>query len=422
MRTAPTPRLEPGEDLRSRRRLLPGPDVVVGGPSDPGELPADRASGDPRRRWLGRRGAAVAVAVVLVPVGWSYGQALTARGTDSVALRSVEWLRDHGGAGIVSSGERWWYSHHQPRTGGGPAAILLRPPADALQPGVPEAGRGGHLAVPANLAPLAAPPLPGEGVWRAAGRLVGGLPAVYETAIRPDPVHPGLATGVAWMDPTLMRAALFAGVQLPGGAWPDTAPIPLERRPSLVGAFNSGFKLAGSHGGYYAEGRTVQPLVAGAASLVIDADGRPTVGEWGRDVTMGPEVASVRQNLVLIIDGGLPVDGLDQDGRGLWGATLGNRLLVWRSGIGVTADGALVYAAGNGLSVASLAAVLVAAGSVRAMELDINSEWTRFFTYDSPDPAQPGAVVGTKLVPDMRSSPTLYLEPETRDFIALFAR
>jgi hypothetical protein len=219
-----------------------------------------------------------------------------------------------------------------------------------------------------------------------------------------------------------MRAALYAGVQLPGGTWANEAPVPLASRPSLVAAFNSGFKLAGSRGGYYAEGKVVRPLVNGAASLVIDSVGRPTVGVWGRDVSMGPTVASVRQNLSLIVDNAAPVAGLDTNANRLWGGTLGNKVLVWRSGVGVTHDGALVYAAGNGLSVSSLARVLAAAGAVRGMELDINSEWTRFFSYDSPDPSQPSAVVGVKLVPDMRSSPNLYLEAETRDFIALFVR
>jgi hypothetical protein len=137
---------------------------------------------------------------------------------------------------------------------------------------------------------------------------------------------------------------------------------------------------------------------------------------------MSPSVVSVRQNLALIVDGGRPVAGLDANVRGQWGATLGNTLYVWRSGVGVTQRGALVYAAGNGLSVSSLARILATAGAVRAMELDINSEWTRFFSYDSPDPANPDAVSGTKLTPDMRSSPLLYLEAETRDFFALLAR
>jgi hypothetical protein len=139
-------------------------------------------------------------------------------------------------------------------------------------------------------------------------------------------------------------------------------------------------------------------------------------------VQLTPRVASVRQNLALIVDGGTPVPGLEDNTRGRWGFTLGNRILVWRSGVGVTPSGALVFAAGNGLSAATLARVLVTAGAVRAMELDINSEWTRFFIYDAPDPAHPQDVVGAKLVPDIRSSPRMYLENETRDFFALFAR
>ena len=385
-----------------------------------------------RRRWRALIGLAAAALLV---VGWSYVHALTAPGTDSMGVRSVEWLRGHGGAGVVSTVERWWYSHHQPRKGGPPPAVLTHPasastasappspsPSSGASANPASAAKTQHLPAPPAIAPLASPPLPDEGVWRPGGRLVHGVPAVYTTALRPDPVHTSLATGVAWMDPTLLKSVLFAGVQLPGGAWANEAPVPTSERPSLVAAFNSGFRLPESRGGYYNEGRTVRALVPGAASLVVDTAGRPTVGMWGRDVQMSPSVASVRQNLALIVDAGAPVAGLDQNLRGQWGATLGNRLFVWRSGAGVTRNGALVYAAGNGLSVASLARVLSAAGAVRAMELDINSEWTRFFSYDSADPANPAALTGTRLVPDMRSSPALYLEAETRDFFAFFAR
>ena len=361
---------------------------------------------------------------------WSYGHVLTASSTDGVGVRSVEWLRSHGGAGLVNTVERWWYTHHQPPKGGAPAAVLTHPRRPPSPPTAHSAApwpvtaptHGRHLPPPAALSSLAGPALAAEGVWRPAGRLVDGVPAVYVTALRPDPVHTSLATGVAWMDTTLLRSVLFAGRQLPGGTWVNEAPIPLAARPSLVSAFNSGFQLPGSRGGYYAEGRTVRPLVPGAASFVIDTEGHPTVGAWGRDARMSPAVASVRQNLSLIVDHGEPVAGLETNANGSWGATVGNRVLVWRSGVGETANGALVYAAGNGLSAPSLARVLVAAGAVRAMELDINSTWTRFFSYDSPDPAQPAAVAGTKLVPDMRSSPLLYLEGETRDFFAFFAR
>jgi hypothetical protein len=366
------------------------------------------------------------VVVFLVVAGWSYVHALTAPGTDSVGVRSVEWLRDHGANGVVNTVERWWYSHHQPKKGGPPPAVLTHRATSSPTKPAPTAAAAPtairHLAAPPPIRPFATPAVPGEGVWHSVGRLVLGAPAIYATALRPDPIHTSLAAGVAWVDPTLVRTQLFAGVQAPGGQWAHEAPVPISERPSLVAAFNSGFKLNASRGGYYSDGRTARPLVNGAASLVIDTAGRPTVAAWARDVQMSPSIASVRQNLALIVDNGVPVAGLDQNIRGQWGYTLGNTLFVWRSGVGVTANGALVYAAGNGLSVSSLAKVLAAAGVVRAMELDINSEWTHFFTYDAPDSTQPAVVTGTKLVPDMRASPNLYLQAESRDFFAVFTR
>jgi hypothetical protein len=366
------------------------------------------------RRWL-----ALAAAIAAIPIGWSYAHALTGPGTDSVSIRSVEWLRGHGGAGAVSSVESWWYSHHQPAKGGRAPAILTRPAPKA--PAETTAGIA-HLPPPPPVVPLASPAAPNEGVWHPTGRLVHGLPAVYVTAIRPDPVHTSLATGLAWMDPTLLQAVLFAGTQQPGGTWPHQAPVPVGQRPSLVAAFNGGFRINESRGGYFSDGRMGRPLVDGAASLTVARDGRINVGEWGRDARMGPDIVSVRQNLALIVDHGAPVSGLSDNVRGRWGRTLGNRLGVWRSGVGVTANGAVVYAAGNGLSVASLANVLAAAGAVRAMELDINSNWTRFFSYASGGASDPVSVVGTRLIPNMSSSPGLYLEPESRDFVAMLAR
>ena len=57
---------------------------------------------------------------------------------------------------------------------------------------------------------------------------------------------------------------------------------------------------------------------------------------------------------------------------------MGNAIYVWRSGIGITADGALVYVGGPGLNITDLANLLVRAGAVRAMELDINTDWVNF--------------------------------------------
>ncbi|MGH9066521.1 MAG: phosphodiester glycosidase family protein, partial [Acidimicrobiales bacterium] len=280
-----------------------------------------------------------------------------------------------------------------------------------------------HLPPPAPIPPIASPALPGEGQWHPIGRKVHGLTAMYAARVRPDTVHTSLVTAVAWMDPKLLSAKLFAGAKQPGGGpWPNMAPIAAGLRPSLVAAFNSGFKMSDAHGGYYSDGRTAVPLVNGAASFVIYKNGTATVANWGRDATMGTNIASVRQNLTLIVDHGKPVGGLGSGSYRQWGATVGNKVLVWRSGIGVTKNGALVYAAGKGLSVSSLANVLAHAGAVRAMELDINSDWTNFFIFN-PAPGQPALPSnGTRLLPDMVRPPQRYFEATARDFIAMFAR
>ena len=106
-----------------------------------------------------------------------------------------------------------------------------------------------------------------------------------------------------------------------------------------------------------------------------------------------------------------------------WGYTLGNKVLVWRSGLGETANGALVYVAGPGLSADSLAELLARAGAVRAMELDINSDWVDFFTYAPGPPGSPaGDLTVSKLLADMYPSTNNYLSASSRDGVALFSR
>lgn len=369
-----------------------------------------------------------AIVALLTPAAWSYGAALAVPGNVAVSVRSVEWVRDHHGRWLVNDIENFWYNHHKPKKGGVPPKGLLGPAPAKNGANSALAGAQGqppqHLPAPAGLAPMVANPLPGEGQWHPLGQPVDGVPAMYFTDIRPDTVYTSVVAGVAWMDPTLVRAVLYAGVQEPGGSgWHFEAPVAPADRPNLLAAFNSGFKLKDSEGGYFAEGRAVRPLRDGAATLAIRSDGTPTVGQWGRDLQMGPNIAFARQNLSLIVDGGQPAPGIDQGGSARWGATLGNKVLVWRSGVGVTANGALVYAAGNDLTVDTLARVLARAGAVRAMELDINSAWVSYFTYGPAAPGQPAANLSvTRLMPDMRSSLDRYLSANSRDFIAIFRR
>jgi hypothetical protein len=134
---------------------------------------------------------------------------------------------------------------------------------------------------------------------------------------------------------------------------------------------------------------------------------------------MAPDVKAVRQNLVLIVDNGQLNPELREDDTTAFGATLGNNVYVWRSGVGVTADGALVYAGGPAMSIIALARTLQAAGAVRAMEMDINTDWVSAFTYVPQDPtAFDSPIIGVKLLDNMSHDGSQYLQQNSRDFFA----
>ena len=292
-------------------------------------------------------------------------------------------------------------------------------------------GSDGALALPrpATLSAFAgAPPYAGEGVWQPAGRLVDGTPAIYQTLLVP----PGGTerAGIAWMDTRLLSARLYSGSLSPGGGpYKYTAPVTRSAASSLVAAFNGGFKMADAHGGYYTEGRTVVPLVRGAASLVIYDNGSVTVGAWGTDVAMTPSVAAVRQNLFPLVVNGRPSARASTRTWRVWGGTCpcghGQHGTdhQWRSGLGVTADGALVYVAGPQLDPPQVADLLVQAGAVRGMELDINPSWPVFASFR---PAATDGLAapsnGARLIGTSRG-PAAFFDPSyARNFVTMSAR
>ncbi len=360
------------------------------------------------------------VAVLMLAVAgpaWSIGGALSVPGSDSVAARLAEWGRNHGLGGAVTWLEGVQYQLNPPPVGGTPAGGI--PHAVGPQP-APAAQRATSLPPPPPLTTTAgSPALPGEGQWQTAST-VAGLPAVRVAYLRPDNVHTSQVAGVMWIDPTLVRGQLNPGYQDPGGIWQAGTSLTPARRPSTVAVFNAGFRLNGdSHGGYYSEGRTAVPLVDGAASLVIRTNGTATVGTWNQEVRMGPDVASVRQNLVPLIDNGVVNPRCGTGGEALWGRTIGTSAYIDRSAFGVTANGAEVYVAGQALSVCSLADTLRNAGVVRGMELDINPTWVSGAYFQTPPG---GPTHAFRLYPDEQVGPQHYFLPSSRDWYSWTAR
>ena len=400
-------------------------------PRGPGKGPAHRVRGRNLRRvrarqeriYRRRRMLAIIgglLAVLLIWLAISLGGALTnpAYGS-SMSGRFAEWARQNGAGGIVNKVENIWYSHHAPKVGGKVPTGAIRTP---VSPPTTVAAGPPHLPAPVAMAPFASPALAGEGQWSPVGRLVDGIPAVYTTELRPDSIHTSYVVGVAWMDTKLLHATLYSGSQIPGGGpFTHTAPVQATAANSLVSAFNAGFLSAQSNGGYYTDGKTLTLLRAGAASAVIYNDGTMTVADWGRDATLTPNVVAVRQNLDLIVDGGQPVPGLNASDTTQWGNTLGGAIYVYRSGLGVTASGALVYVGGPGLNITDLANLLVRAGVTRGMELDINTDWVNYSYYSPTSPY--GAATsdnGTMLLPQMTGTAGRYFASYwARDFFTM---
>ncbi len=350
--------------------------------------------------------------------GVSVAGALRAPGTDSVAARLAEWGRDHGFDELITWLEKQQYEHNPPPTGGVPVGGI---PRVAVRPTDP-LGTNTPSRVPAPQ-PLHPPPgvasLPGEGEWETVVT-AHGQPAVRVAHVRPDREHTSFLVGVMWIDPTLVRGQLHPGFQDPGGTGLVGTSLTPAERPTVVAVFNGGFRLNGaSHGGYYSQGRIARALVDGAASLVLRADGTATVGAWNREVRMGPEVASVRQNLVPLVDDGRVNPTCQSGGTAQWGSTIGQVAFIHRSGFGVTASGGEVYVGGPALSVCNLGRILQASGVVRGMELDINPNWVSG-AYFLPTPD--GLPRGFRLFPGERVSAEHYFSPSSRDWYAFSAR
>jgi hypothetical protein len=379
-----------------------------------GASPARRRP--PRQRARVRRIALLASLLALLPPFISYLRVLNQTSDSSLGIRTIEWMRDHGARGLVNEIENLYYTVNAPATGG-PALHAL-----PQQPGARSAGPAprSHAAVayrPAPIPPVIHPALPGEGIWRSSFAAHARRPPVLITSFRPDPNYPQLVAGVAWINTRLTTTWLYPGRVEPDVSLPSRGPmqVPSPLRSRLVATFNSGFKLSDSGGGFATGGHTYARLKNGLGTIVRYRDGRIDITRWQGGPQSPPNVIYARQNLPLIIDHRRLNPNLSDGPQ--WGATLGNAVRVWRSGLGIDSRGNLIYAAANDQTVGSLAAILRRAGAVRAMELDINTYWTSFITYRHPDGS-----AAANLLADMDRSPLRYLTPDDRDFFAVYVR
>jgi hypothetical protein len=359
-----------------------------------------------RRRRV-RRLSVVAVTVLLAVVGSSYVSAMLRPSSLPLGVRSIEWLRSNGAAWLVNDIENIYYNWTAPKKGGPSLRALPRVGARMAK---------ASRFQPPPIRPVITPALPGEGRWQAVTAPVGRSAPLLLTAYRASRDYPRVVAYVAWIDHTRTQLALYPGRYEPPSSHPrGPMEVPLGERWRLLATFNSGFTYHDGHGGFAVNGKTYTPFRRGVGTLVERTNGTVNVMAWRGGSDAGPNVVFARQNLPLIVDHGRLASHLTNGPE--WGATLGNAILVWRTGVGVDRRGNLIYAAAEDQTVSSLAGILVRAGAVRAIELDINSEWPTFITY-----RHRGSLVPTKFVPNGQQPDTRYLVPDDRDFLAVYTR
>ena len=182
----------------------------------------------------------------------------------------------------------------------------------------------------------------------------------------------------------------------------------------LIAAFNGGFKKADAKGGVMVDGTVVSPLVTGAASAVIDANGSLHVGSWGVTIpTTKERVTSVRQNLTLLVSGGKVEPTAANPA--LWGSTIGSNPAVARSALGVDASGNVFFLGSMAALPLELAQTMATLGVSEGMQLDINPNWITLGISMFPG----GQLMGE--VPGQQHSPSIFIGGWQRDFLAVLA-
>lgn len=363
-----------------------------------------------------RRILLLAAIACLIPAGVSYVRAMGEKHNVGLGVSSVEWLRQNGGNSLVSEIENWYYTLTAPEKGGPPLRSLPQVGVAAAGEEAPGRTRGAAYRPP-NVVPLIKPALPGEGVWKKAAARAGARPPVLLTTFRSDPEYPQFVAGVAWIDSSRTRFDYVPGLAEPPPPLAHRGPaeVPESKRGRVLATFNGGFPLETSNAGLIYRGEVVETMVDGVATIVEYRDGRVDVVRWHQGAGAPANVWFAKQNLPPIVDGGRLNPHLSDGPE--WGETVNNAVRVWRSGVGIDSHGNLLYAAADYQTVESLAKILQRAGAVRALELDINEDWTSFISYRRPGAGEP-----SNLLPEMFRPPERYLTPDERDFFAVYLR
>ncbi len=356
--------------------------------------------------------------------GYSFVRYVTTYNGDSLSQRASTWGRDHGLSPIIDWLESNVYDEPPSRAPAEELSLAVTtttaPPTPSTEPtDTTDLVTTTTIFRPPAPAPLATrfdPPLAGEGQWIPVAQ-ASGTDAMWATSVRPLADYGGVVASVVVIDQTYLRAGLFNGNEQPRGDWQRDDHVPAELIPALTAAMNGGFRLEHSYGGYVTEGVVVQELVPGRATIGIDREGKITIGELGRDLFDDGSWLTLRQNIILMVDGGQSQVARSRQARVTWGAHATGDLFVNRSALCMLTDGRLAYVMAGKVNPTQMAEVLIGIGCDKAIQLDINAQWPNFTVFPH---AADGTVVPFAVDRRMNSDGMRYIKRASKEFFAFF--
>ena len=259
--------------------------------------------------------------------------------------------------------------------------------------------------------------LSGEGQWQPYLFDASGRAVAYRTFVAPDVERRYVVAAIVAFDLHATKLNFVLGSDEPKSTAvvERSGRIPAaDAQPGkLLSVFNGGFKADHGQYGTMFNHVVVLPPIAGHMTVAALPGGAVRMGAWGREGA-NDDALWWRQNGPPIIDQGRVNPLTSEMTAHNWGASISGTVTVWRSGLGLSQDGRILYyTAGDNLVVSSLARALFAAGAYNAMQLDVNNYWV-YFGAVKPDGSK---LINETLVEKMKGSdPRRYLNGFSRDF------
>lgn len=264
------------------------------------------------------------------------------------------------------------------------------------------------------------PKLLGEGDWNPINTgSNSGETTIAQTFVRPDPIRSYAIVYLVKMDMAKLNLSAAAGTREPGGFQSfGSGRIPKNITESnlLVAAFNGGFKRKDGNYGMFVDGKFLVPMQNDLATLFIYKDSKPEILRYANQ-SPNKNIIALRQNGPMLIEDSKIVTSSNEWNMQTWGLTTTNSMYTWRSGIGITKNGNLIYAVGSSLVPETLAKALLSAGAVNAMQLDINLAWVRFIVYK---PTGNGKYKYFPLTKDLINGGYQFLNGYQKDFFYVY--